>query len=108
VIGQERIWARCRELSERLYTGLSQIAGVTLKSATDPEVRAPLVSFTVQGWTTPDLIRALWERGPVRVRHVAEYDYGWVRMSTHVYNSPEEVDRVLGIVAELARQRGGE
>jgi isopenicillin-N epimerase len=107
VIGQERIWARCRELSERLYAGLSRIAGVTLKSATDAEIRAPLVSFTVQGWTTPDLIRALWERGPVRVRHVAEYDYGWVRMSTHVYNSPEEVDRVLGIVAELARQGQG-
>lgn len=107
VIGQDRIWARCRELGERLYTGLSRLDGVTLKSATDAGIRAPLVSFTVRGWTTPDLIRALWERGPVRVRHVAEYDYGWVRMSTHIYNSPEEVDRVIGIVAELAGQRQG-
>jgi selenocysteine lyase/cysteine desulfurase len=106
-IGQDRVWARCRELGERLYAGLSRINGVTLTSATDAAIRAPLVSFTLRGWTTPDLIRALWERGPVRVRHVAEYDYGWVRMSTHVYNSPEEVDRVLGIVEELARQRQG-
>jgi selenocysteine lyase/cysteine desulfurase len=106
MIGQDRIWARCRELSERLYAGLARIDGVDLKSATDADLRAPLVSFTVAGWTTDDLIRALWERGPVRVRHVAEYDYHWVRMSTHIYNSPPEVDRVLGIVAELARQRG--
>ena len=104
-IGQDRIWARCRELSERLYAGLSRIDGVAIKSATDAALRAPLISFTVAGWTTDDLIRALWERGPVRVRHVAEYDYHWVRMSTHVYNTPEEVDRVLGIVSDLARQR---
>jgi len=105
VIGQDRIWARCRELSERLYAGLARIDGVDLKSATDPALRAPLISFTVAGWTTDDLIRALWARGPVRVRHVAEYDYHWVRMSTHVYNTPDEVDRVLGIVTDLARQR---
>ncbi|MGD0485302.1 MAG: aminotransferase class V-fold PLP-dependent enzyme [Gemmatimonadales bacterium] len=105
MIGQDRIWARCRELAERLYAGLARIEGVEIKSATDAALRAPLISFTVAGWTADDLIRALWERGPVRVRHVAEYDYHWVRMSTHVYNSPEEVDRVLGIVADLARLR---
>jgi isopenicillin-N epimerase len=107
LIGQDRIWARCRQLSERLYAGLARIDGVELKSATAPELRAPLVSFTLADWSTDGLIRALWQRGPVRVRHVAEYDYHWVRMSTHVYNSPEEVDRVLGIVAELARTREG-
>jgi len=105
VIGHERIWGRCKELSERLYAGLSRIQGVDLKSPTDETLRAPMISFTVAGWTSDDFIRALWERGPVRVRHVAEYDYHWVRMSTHVYNTPEEVDRVVGIVEELARQR---
>jgi len=105
VIGHERIWGRCKELSERLYAGLSRIQGVDLKSPTDETLRAPMISFTVAGWTSDDFIRALWERGPVRVRHVAEYDYHWVRMSTHVYNTPQEVDRVVGIVEELARQR---
>ena len=107
VIGHDRIWGRCKELSERLYAGLSRVQGVALKSATDEGIRAPLISFTVAGWETPDLIRALWDRGTVRVRHVAEYDYHWVRMSTHVYNTPQQVDRVLGIVEELARQRRG-
>jgi len=36
---------------------------------------------------------------------VAEYDYHWVRLSTHVYNSEQEVDRVAGLVQELARER---
>jgi len=105
VLGHDRIWGRCKELSERLYAGLARIPGVQLKSATDEGLRAPLVSFTVDGWDTTAFIRALWERGPVRVRHVAEYQYHWVRMSTHVYNTPQEVDRVLGIVADLAGQR---
>ena len=61
----------------------------------------------MNGWETAGVIRALWERGPLRVRHVAEYGYHWVRMSTHVYNTPQEVDRVLGIVGELAQQRRG-
>jgi len=105
VIGHERIWGRCKELSERLYAGLSRIQGVDLKSPTGETLRAPMISFTVAGWTSDDFIRALGERGPVRVRHVAEYDYHWVRMSTHVYNTPQEVDRVIGIVDELTRQR---
>ena len=107
VIGHERIWGRCHELSERLYAGLARIEGIDLKSPSDETLRAPLISFTVAGWATDEFIRALWERGPVRVRHVAEYDYHWVRMSTHVYNTPQEVDRVLGMVEDLARQRRG-
>ena len=105
LIGRDQVWRRCKELAERLYAGLARIQGVDLKSPTDESLRAPLVSFTVAGWDTADLIRALWDRGPVRVRHVAEYNYRWVRMSTHVYSTPQEVDRVLALVEELARQR---
>ena len=105
LIGPERVERRIRWLGDRLYDGLSRIAGVQLKSASDATIRAPLVSFTVDGWTADDLIKALWERAMVRVRHVAEYDYHWVRLSTHVYNTPEEIDRVVHLVAELAARR---
>ena len=104
-IGRERVERRVRELGDRLYDELVRIDGVAMKSPSDARIRAPLVSFTVRGWTTQDLIQELWRRGPVRVRHVAEYDYHWVRLSTHVYNSEQEVDRVAGLVQELARER---
>ena len=106
LVGPERVERRIRWLADRLYDGLGRIQGVELKSATDPALRAPMISFTVRGWTTDDLIKALWERGTVRVRHVAEYDYHWVRLSTHIYNTPEEVDRVVGLIGELAGRRG--
>ena len=105
LIGPERVERRIRWLADRLYDGLARLPGVQLKSATDAALRAPMISFTVRGMTTDDLIRALWERGTVRVRHVAEYDYHWVRLSTHVYNTPDEVDRVVALVAELGGWR---
>jgi len=105
LVGPERVERRIRWLADRLYDGLSRIQGVELKSAADPALRAPMISFTVRGWTTDDLIKALWERGMVRVRHVAEYEYHWVRLSTHIYNTPEEVDRVVALVGELAARR---
>jgi isopenicillin-N epimerase len=105
LVGPERVERRIRWLADRLYDGLGRIPGVELKSATDAVMRAPLISFTVRGWTTDDLIKALWERGTVRVRHVAEYEYHWVRLSTHVYNTPEEVDRVVALVGDLAARR---
>jgi isopenicillin-N epimerase len=105
LIGPEPVERRIRWLGDRLYDGLSRVPGVALKSATDAAIRAPLVSFSVNGWTTDDLIKALWDRAMVRVRHVAEYDYHWVRLSTHVYNTPEEVDRVVALVGELAARR---
>ena len=105
LMGPERVERRIRWLGERLYEGLGRISGVVLKSATDPAIRTPMISFTVNGWTTDDLIKALWDRAKVRVRHVAEYDYHWVRLSTHVYTTPEEVDRVVALVGELAGSR---
>ena len=105
LMGPERVERRIRWLGDRLYEGLSRVNGVVLKSPTDPAIRAPMISFTVSGWTTDDLIKALWDRAMLRVRHVAEYDYHWVRLSTHVYTTPEEVDRVVSLVGELAGSR---
>ena len=105
-LGPDRVYVRIRELSERLYAGLSGIGGVDLKSATNPQLRSGLIAFTVRGWETPALIQELWRRGPVRVRHVAEHELNWVRLSTHIYNTTQEVDTVVGLVRELAGSRG--
>jgi selenocysteine lyase/cysteine desulfurase len=43
------------------------------------------------------------KRSVFRTRGVSEYGYGWTRLSTHVYNRPEELDRFLEILAGAAR-----
>ncbi len=101
-IGTERIEKRCRGLATRLDAGLRAQPGVTVVSPADPAVRSAMVSFTVDGRASSEVIRRLWQMGPVRVRHVAENNLDYVRLSTHIYNNPAEVDRVVGMVGEIA------
>jgi hypothetical protein len=35
---------------------------------------------------------------------IGEYDYGWMRLSTHIYNLPADVDRVLEEIDLVARR----
>jgi selenocysteine lyase/cysteine desulfurase len=58
-----------------------------------------------RGDAVEEVIRRLWENGPVRVRHVAENGLDYVRLSTHIYNTPGEVDRVVEMVGEIANPK---
>ncbi|MGH7481142.1 MAG: aminotransferase class V-fold PLP-dependent enzyme [Longimicrobiales bacterium] len=102
-IGMDRIEARVRELRERLFDGLESVPGARIVSHRDRALGAGMVSFDVAGLESLDLQRRLAERANVRTRVVGEYDYGWMRLSAHIYNCEEEVDRVVGLVAEIVR-----
>lgn len=101
-IGAERIERRTRGMATDLDARLRTIPGVVVKSPSRAEFRSAMVSFTVSGKTAEEVIAALWKKGPVRVRHVAEYDYHFIRLSTHIYNSPAEVAQVAGYLADIA------
>ncbi|MFI5234860.1 MAG: aminotransferase class V-fold PLP-dependent enzyme [Gemmatimonadales bacterium] len=101
-IGTARIESRVRGMATDLDARLRQIPGIEMKSPSRAAFRSALVSFTVKGKKAEDVIAALWKAGPVRVRHVAEYDYHYIRLSTHIYNSPAEVETVAGMLATIA------
>lgn len=101
-IGTARVEQRSRGLATRLDAGLRALRGVTVVSPENPEVRSAMVSFQVAGRTGTEVIQRLWTMGPVRVRHVTEHGLDYVRLSTHIYNTPAEVDRVVGMVGEIA------
>lgn len=101
-IGTERIERRTRGMATDLDARLRAIPGIVVRSPSRAEFRSAMVSFTVNGKTAEEVIAALWKKGPVRVRHVAEYGYHFIRLSTHVYNSPAEVEAVAEYLAEIA------
>lgn len=103
-IGTERVERRIRGLATRLDAGLRTLRGVNLRSPASPAMRSALVSFEVEGVPATEVIRRLWEQGPVRVRHVSENGLDYVRLSTHIYNTPGEVDRVVGMIGEIANR----
>ena len=102
-LGMERVEARVRFLRARLQRGLAQIGGVRVVTPTDEALNAGMVSFATEGVDALDLQAHLARTRQVRTRVVGEYGYGWMRLSTHVYNRAEEVDLVLEAVAAAAR-----
>ena len=103
-IGMERVEARARALRARVQEGLAAIPGVTVKTPSSEGLRAAMVSFTMEGVEALDLQAWLAGEAKVRTRVVSEYGLGWMRLSTHVYNHPAEVDRVLGLLDTAARR----
>lgn len=104
-IGTDRIEKRCRGLATRLDAGLRAQPGVTVVSPSAPEVRSAMVSFLVEGVSGQEVVNRLWKMGPVRVRHIGEFNLDYVRLSTHIYNNPTEVDEVVAMVGEIASNR---
>ncbi len=93
-IGIENVWKRDRALSTALFHGLKQIPGVTVLSPEDDGMRSAMVTFMHAKLPYTDLqvhLNAL----ELRTRGVSEGGLAALRISTHIYNTREEVERVL-------------
>ncbi len=66
-------------------------------------LKGGMISFTVDGVESADIQRHLSRVANVRTRVIGEYSFGWMRLSTHVYNAPGEIERVLELLATVAR-----
>lgn len=110
-LGMDRVEARVRFLRSRLQRGLAELPGVRVVTPEPEALNAGMVSFSLEGVDALDLQAHLARTRGVRTRVISEYGYGWMRLSTHVYNRPEEVDLMLEFVSDAARKgvpaRGG-
>ena len=97
-VGTDRVEARCRALRRRLRQGLEVLPGITVATPAGETLSAGVVSFELDGIDALELQRRLAREGNVRTRVVSEYDYGWVRLAPHVYNTEAEVDRVVELI----------
>ena len=102
-IGMDRVEARVRYLQGLLQAGLASIPGVTLATPSDNSIRAGMVSFQIEGVESLALQGHLSRTERIRTRVIGEYDYGWMRLSTHIYNGPDEIERVLELLSGVAR-----
>jgi len=96
--GIERIARWDRMLTDRLREGLESIPGVIFFSPRDPSFAAGITTFGVEGVDGRELQEALWASG-IRVRAQSGER---VRLSAHLYVSPEDIDRALEVTAALA------
>jgi selenocysteine lyase/cysteine desulfurase len=99
----DRVEARVRHLRGLLEAGLRSIPGLTVMTPKDESLKCGMVSFRIDGVPSLDLQVHLARTANVRTRVISEYDYGFMRLSTHVYNRPAELERVLELLADAAR-----
>ena len=102
-------------LVERLWCGLEAIDGVTVYGPPPGRPRTPTLSFTMRQRTSEEVARALVKRGlfvsngdfyaATVVQRLGHAHDGLIRAGCACYTSPEEVERLIEGVQEIARRR---
>ena len=101
-IGKKTIETRVRQLTTRLKSGLAEIEGVKLWTSMSPQLSAGLTLFSIGEIPMANIVKVLMDRERIYIRSMSTGDLNAVRVSTHVYNMPDEVDRLLDGVRHLA------
>lgn len=105
-IGLERVQARCFGLMRSMKEKLSKISGVRIYTPMDPEMSSALVTFSVKNIPHNQLKKMLYDRYHIEVKLNPDgkgRELNSIRVSTHIYNTPEEVDQFVGAIEELAK-----
>jgi selenocysteine lyase/cysteine desulfurase len=109
----EAIEKRHRELTARVLAALQERPGVSVVGPTDPAIRAPVVSFNIEGYAPKELSQLLAEkyhiahRGGLHCAPMAHEFFGTtecggsVRVSPAYLTPDEEVDYFCDVLDEL-------
>jgi isopenicillin-N epimerase len=103
-IGLERIAQRGRQLAGYLRRRMSEFDWAELLSPTHPEMTGSISTFRLSGWGEMKLRETLLQRHRITVPAWREGPHQVLRVSTHIYNSFSQVDR---LVEALRLLRGG-
>ncbi len=100
-IGKANIQARVQQLADQLKNGLEEIPGVGLGTSMAREMSGGLTTFYVDGVPKETTTRVLMEREGIYIARSGLNDFA-CRVSTHLYNMPGEVDRLLEAIRHVA------
>jgi selenocysteine lyase/cysteine desulfurase len=103
-IGRERIAARGHLMAQRLRDGFLKIDSVEILTPADPALRGSIITFRSPKLAYGKIFGALLKDHHLRTRPVSEIGLDAVRVSTHLFNSPEECDRLIGALDEVLKR----
>ncbi len=96
-IGMENVWGRVHAMGTALKKGLNDL-GVEVLSPQHPDEQSSIITFRMKNVDRGDLQSFLWEEYKLRTRGIYEGGLNGIRISLHIYNSFNEVDKVLAAV----------
>jgi selenocysteine lyase/cysteine desulfurase len=100
-IGREAIERRTRGLATRLFDALGTLPRVTLMSPRNAALRSAMISFRMSG-TTAETLQGYLGAARIRTRRIAESGYEYLRLSTHIYVLPRDLDRTVALLRSAA------
>jgi cysteine desulfurase family protein len=114
--GVENIRRREMALTEMFLRGLSEIPGVAMYGHRDVSRRTPVVSFTIEGWSTSELSFELDEKygimsrpglhcAPSAHRSTGTFPSGTVRFSFGLFNEEGQISSALKAIAEISLKK---
>lgn len=107
-IGPDRIAQRGRQLAGYLRRRMAEHAWARLISPTHPEMTGSISTFLLDGFGSMKLGDVLFERHRITVPVAPQGAVQRIRVSTHIYNTLAEVDRLVEALAELHGGVGGQ
>jgi len=102
-IGPARVYARMLAMANRLRDGLRQIPQAHIHSPEHPDLLTATTVWSLDGYSAPELMDALWDRAKIRCRSMGN-PWG-VRQGCAVYTLADDVDRTLATARQLAAAR---
>jgi selenocysteine lyase/cysteine desulfurase len=103
-VGRDRIAARGRQLADRVRTGFQMIDSVQVLTPADPAQRGSIITFRTPKMSYSKIFERLLVDHRLRCRPVSEVGLDATRVSTHLFNSPEECDLLVGALAETLKR----
>lgn len=97
-IGMHNISRRIRYLAEYTQMRLLSLGDrIEMLTPTEPESRGAVIGFRVKGVDSMALYQKCGEE-KVRIRQVHENGLNSLRVSTHIYNNRNDIEKFMGIV----------
>ena len=101
VIGIDKVEARSLALAARAKRLLADLPAVRMKSPVSPELSGPVVKFSLRNRPTKEAYDTLWQKHRIALAITAAGEAEGLRCSPHIYNSFEDIDRLVAGVREL-------
>jgi selenocysteine lyase/cysteine desulfurase len=101
-IGTESIREHNEALSESFYSELSGKAGIELLSPAEKEYRSSMITFRIPGKSLNDVTGRM-AKDNIRVRPVSEADLNGIRVSFHLYNNENDLQRALDSIDNILK-----
>ena len=94
-LGIDNIAARTRYLSDHLKARLAGMPGATILSGPTPATSCPgSTIFELEGVDAVEAVALIAERASIHIDEHQRDGHNAIRISTHVYNTTDEIDRV--------------